>query len=178
MSTGTITIAGLTSGNDYLVMVDPINDLPCFYSFTPSTGVVTLPPNDECDNATTLTCGANVSGDAGGATNTDAPAACGGITPTEGVWFTIAGDGSDITGSTDNVGTAGTFDTQLAVYSGTCASLTCVGGDDNSGTGNTSSYTFTSVNGTDYYVYLTGSGLDTYELSTTCVTCNADAGNW
>ncbi len=49
-------------------------------------------------------------------------------------------------------------DTRLNVYSGTCADLTCVGGDDDAGPGPnddlgyTSIYTFNAIAGTDYYI--------------------------
>jgi hypothetical protein len=48
------------------------------------------------------------------------------------------------------------YDTKIHVYSGTCGSLTCVAGDDDSGPGLTSQLTFTAQPGTTYYFRVGG----------------------
>jgi hypothetical protein len=61
-----------------------------------------------------------------------------------------------VTISTDHAIT--NFDTQLHVYTGSCGSLTCVAGDDDSGTGTTSIVTFTAQPGVTYRVRVGGFG--------------------
>ena len=70
--------------------------------------------------------------------------------------ISIDGDGSILTTSTSNSET--NFDTQIHVYQGTCDSLIVVGCDDNSGIGNTSEYSFLTVNGVTYYIFINGNG--------------------
>jgi hypothetical protein len=88
--------------------------------------------------------------------------------------YTIVGTGGSITLSTCNPAT--TFDTKLFVFSGTCGSYTCVGGNDDTSscTANTtaSSVTFSSTFGTTYYVLVGGyqAASGTFVLSTTCAT--------
>ena len=69
------------------------------------------------------------------------------------------------------------------MYEGTCSSMTCVGGDNDSGTGTSSSVTFSSVNGTSYFIYVDGNGIaeGTFVITATCAAapaCNANAGSW
>ncbi|MDA3910757.1 MAG: hypothetical protein PF448_05315, partial [Bacteroidales bacterium] len=114
------------------------------------------------------------------ATDTDAPSACtGGGTTGKGVWYQFTGTGQEVTVSTDNAGT--NFDTQINVFSGNCGALVCEGGDDDNGTGTSSSLTFVATNGTDYYIYVDGDGAveGQFEISVTCVdACNANPGTW
>ena len=124
--------------------------------------VTCLPANDACINATTLNCGdTNISGTTTGATD-DNPTTCGlaGDGNSGGVWYTIVGDGNEMTITVDPnpAGNAnGLADSQVAVYSGSCGALVCVGGNDQSALGgNGSQYTFTSVLGTTYYFYVDG----------------------
>ncbi len=61
-------------------------------------------------------------------------------------------------------------DTRLSVYQGDCNSLGCIGGDDDSGVGNTSLFNFIAVGGVTYYIAFdnrySGRGF-TFELVTT-----------
>ncbi|MBX2928523.1 MAG: hypothetical protein KF852_11855, partial [Saprospiraceae bacterium] len=127
------------------------------------------PANDLCANATSLTCGATITGDIGGATDTGAPAGCtGGGTPQGGIWFTFVG-----TGQLTTVSTAGSnFNTQLNIYTGTCGALSCVAGDDDSGPGTTSEVVFCAASGVTYYIYLDSDvalPAGTYSISVNCV---------
>jgi hypothetical protein len=127
------------------------------------------PLNDLCADAWTLQCGTTLYGNIDDATSSDGPGPClgGGNGTDPGVWFTFTGNGQVFT-----VSTAGSsFDTQVSIFSGTCGNLTCIGGDDDSGPGLTSSFTFCTVNGTQYYVYLDGFGGSTgnYTINLTCV---------
>jgi hypothetical protein len=48
------------------------------------------------------------------------------------------------------------FDTKLHVYTGTCGALTCVAGDDDSGTGSTSTVIFDALPNTTYLIRVGG----------------------
>lgn len=134
--------------------------------------VCTPPPaNDSCINATTVTCGTTVAGSNIGATGAGQPTASCTTTPGSfGVWYKYTGTGQYTVFSTCN---AASFDTKLNVYSGTCAALTCVTGNDNftsACSANSSRAGFQSVLGTEYYVLVTGLGsaTGTFTLTTTC----------
>lgn len=178
-TTATWNFSGLTIGNTYYIRIDGYAGDLCDYWFTPISGVVITPANDLCADAMTLTCGGSDIASNILATGTDAPTACsGGGTTSKGVWYTFTGTGQEVTISTDNAGT--NFDTDINIFSGSCGSLTCVGGDTDSGTGTTSSYTFTTTNAVIYYIYVDGNGAaeGQFEISLTCTGCNANAGSW
>jgi hypothetical protein len=72
-------------------------------------------------------------------------------------WYTIALPNivpTSCTISTDLPVT--NFDTKIHIYTGTCGALTCVAGDDDSGTGNTSVVTFTAQPYTVYIIRIGG----------------------
>lgn len=135
------------------------------------------PANDACAGAIALSCGQTVTGNTATATNDVAPL-CTGIAPQgKGVWYTITGTGGTITLSTCS--TATLFDTQISVYTGACAALTCVAGNNNDGAcsqggaypaGRKSTVTFNSVFGTVYRVLVAGtvSASGAFSLSVTC----------
>lgn len=176
---GTYSVSGLTIGNTYKLRIDGWAGNVCEFNLTPSTGVATTPPNNICSDAEVIACGGSDVENIILANNTGAPAGCtGGGTPDKGVWYSFTGTGQNVTVSTDNANT--NFDTQVNVYTGSCGSLTCVGGDDDSGTGTTSSYTFYAVNATVYYIYVDGDGAaeGQFELSISCANCDANAGAW
>jgi len=130
----------------------------------------TAPPavaNDNCSGATLLSCGGSVTVNTTAA-NTDAAGSnfCGTTISTPGVWYTIAGNGQDMTVST--VGLT-SVDTKIMVFSGSCAGLTCVGGSDDF-SGLQSQVSWSSVSGTTYYVLAaTFSGTGSFPMSLTCV---------
>jgi len=160
----------LTISNYYYIMIDGYAGDLCDYSFTPISGVVTTPENDVCATATTIVCGDNKVSNTILAT-ADANAGCsGGGTPSIGVWYKFVGNGQQVTVSTDNPRT--NFDTEINVYSGSCASLVCIGGNDNGGgtiAPNSSVYTFNSSIGTDYFIYIDGvSDEGQFELTVSC----------
>lgn len=178
-SVGSWTFSGLTIGDTYHIWIDGYAGQLCDYSFTPISGVVITPENDSCFTAITLACGGSDTASNILATDGDAPTACtGGGTTSKGNWYTFTGTGQAVTISTD--GTATNFDTEINIYSGACNALVCVGGDDDSGTGTTSEYTFTATNATVYSIYVDGKGAaqGQYEISLTCSACAANAGTW
>jgi len=163
----TTTLTGLTVGATYIVRV---------YSNANGSGqgtfniCVTTPPpppvNDLCSNATPLPCGTtNLAGTTVNSTNTVHGTGC--TMSNYGVWYTFVGDGNPTTIST-NPG----FDIKLSVATGSCGALTNIACTDTS----PESATFTSINGTTYYVYIAhwssgSSTTGTFTISRSCVTC-------
>ena len=180
-STNTWNFSGLTIGNEYHIRIDGYAGQLCDYYFTPISGVVITPPNDSCINASILLCGERDTASNILSTLSDAPSSCGGLSPGKGNWYLFAGTGDSVTVSTDNALT--NFNTEIFVYSGSCGTLTCIGSDNDSGTGSTSTYKFKSLVGTNYYIYVDGNGVSEgqYEVSLNCISlpsCNANAGSW
>jgi hypothetical protein len=113
---------------------------------------------DTCASAVVITAGFHVVGPING---TQVPSPCEGgdaipatggripagewyaYTPTQNYTVTVS---SDITQNTPRV------DTRLHIYTGTCANLTCFGGDDDSGLNYSSVEVFNAVAGTTYYI--------------------------
>jgi subtilisin-like proprotein convertase family protein len=122
--------------------------------------------NDVCSGAITINCGQTLTGTTVGMT-LDAVGTCvTALNTAPGVWYTFIGDGSSVTLSLCGSG----YDTKIGVFSGTCAALVCVTGNDDF-CGLQSQVTFNSVNGTTYYVLVTGFGTATgaFTLARTCV---------
>ncbi len=147
-----------------------------------------VPPNDSCVNAVPIGCGESYVDSTDFATANDVEPVCQGppggccIETGIGVWFSFTGTGDTMTLSTDNPGTV--FDTELALYRGSCDTLTCIGGDDDGGStyfsGLTSVIVFSTQTDTTYYVYVDGhsTNVGNYELSLSCKapindSCNA-----
>ena len=122
-------------------------------------------PANPCDMAAVLACGDNIT-DSDGVEPVPAITCGAGGDGGNGFWYTFAGTGDDITIDLS----ASDYDTQIAVYDGTCAALNCIVGDDDSGAGTTSLATFTSTAGTDYLIYVDGFGGATGNLGLS-VTC-------
>lgn len=141
-----------------------------------STGIFTLPPpNDLCANAIALTCSQVVTGTTIGATATGDPiGTCTTTIDGGGVFYTVVGRGANITLSTCNAAT--TFDTKLFVYTGSCGSYVCVGGNDDAAScaanSTASTFTFNAAFGTTYYVFVSGyqGATGNFSLATSCAT--------
>ncbi len=146
--------ANLTAGTQYYILVDtwPSPPSPCPGTLT----VEELVPlaNDECVDATPITVGENATGNTLTADD-DNPPGCGGAGDGSGggVWYVTFGTGLDITASLCGSG----FDTQIAVYTGSCGALSCVTGNDDF-CGPQSQVTWASLAGVPYYIYIDGFG--------------------
>ena len=129
------------------------------------------PPNDQCASARPIACGQTLPGTTIGADAVGDPTgSCTETVDGAGVFYSLVGTGQTIVVSTCNPGT--NYDSKLFVYTGTCGSYVCVGGnDDGLGCNSTSSkVTFASVAGTRYLIFVSGyagaTGL--FALSATC----------
>jgi hypothetical protein len=149
------------------------------------TTPATPPANDACADAIDVTCGSSTTGTTTAATN-ESVAVCGisGVTTqnTPGVWYRYVGDGSEVTVTTcsPNV-TSG--DSRIAVFSGSCGALTCIGGNDDASLAGCSTnslasvVTFNTVSGTNYYilVYAYLSTSLNFELNVDCTSACSPA---
>ncbi|MFT6503366.1 MAG: hypothetical protein ACJASQ_003501 [Crocinitomicaceae bacterium] len=111
-----------------------------------------------CSTAIPTTCGVSLLGSTIPDVSTGTgEGTCGTTDGTAGtVWYSVVGDGS--TWTAEAVTTTGEYDTKIWVFTGTCGSLTCVTGDDDSGTGSLSLVSFATAASTTYYIVIGGSG--------------------
>jgi len=125
-------------------------------------------PNDGCSGAIAVACGDSVTGSTVGATIDTAPT-CGTPITSPGVWYKLndnSGLPGDITLSLCN-GTD--FDSKISVYSGTCAALVCVDGNDDA-CGLQSEISFASDGNTEYYILIHsfGGATGNFTMDVTC----------
>ncbi len=148
----TSNLTALTVGNTYFIRVYTNDTGTHDTTFDICVGTAPLPPaNDECANAESVTAFPFTSSvDATSSTNNGGfidVAGCGGAM-NDGVWYTMVGDGSNVT---INVEPAG-WDAKIAVYTGSCGTFTCIAEANNGLEGNTETETFTSIAGTTYFI--------------------------
>jgi hypothetical protein len=150
---------------------------------TTAISIAVKPANVQCANATNLPCAtSNLAGTTVGTTGLahgiSGTCLSGGGVSNYGVWYSFTGDGSSTTITIDPAA----IDMELVILSGTCNNYTCVAGIDVGGAGATDSHTFTTVNGTIYYVYVAGYGsssttTDNFTISRTCTAAVAAPSN-
>ncbi len=124
------------------------------------------PANDSCQFAIAVNCGDTISGSTVYATPDAGLPFCGTTPQSNGVWYTLDGDGSFVTLSLCN-GTS--YDSKINVFTGSCDAFTCVAGNDDF-CGLQSQVTFQSVLGTTYYIYVNGftASSGDFSMSVTC----------
>ena len=157
--------------------------------------------NDECDGAIAISCGQAISGSTiGAAAENPDPGTCVTSSGTGGgVWYKITGANSNnpsaplgsigdslrvsVCNDAGATGGSATYDSKLRVFSGSCGSLTCVTGvDDSPGCSALSSIVnFTTLVGEDYYILVHGysAAEGDFVLSVECAaptTCPQPAG--
>lgn len=165
----TLTLSGLTIGNTYFISVHDFV-APASGGFGDFTICITTPnpppANDLCAGAIVTACAGTYTGSTADATSASDPSTLCGATPDgNGVWYVFAGDGNIITASL----CGSSYDTEINVYAGSCASLTCIDGNDDF-CGTSSEVTFTSSVGINYYILVNGFGgaSGNYTLAITC----------
>jgi|GEM_PF-2390839 len=138
------------------------------------TATCSAPQNDLCADATPLSCGDYVEGstELAGVDGPLTTCAGDGFTYAADVWYTIVGNGQDLTASL----CLSLYDTKIDIYEGGCGVLTCVAFDDDFCAPG-SEVTWTSTQGTEYLIRVHGYGgeVGQYGLGVTCV-CGAYAG--
>ncbi|MCB0457059.1 MAG: proprotein convertase P-domain-containing protein, partial [Flavobacteriaceae bacterium] len=155
-----------TPGTTYLVLVHGFGSAVGTFDLTLTCALPVL--NDDCTDAISMNCGDTVSGTTVGATF-DGVGTCGTSNTAPGVWYTFAGFDGQATLSTCN---QASYDSKISVFSGSCGSLVCVGGnDDGLGcSGFTSLLNVCVEAGETYYVLVHGFGsaVGTFDLTLTC----------
>jgi hypothetical protein len=131
---------------------------------------VTQPSNDTCQMATPLDCNVTVQGSTANATFSNA-GTCGTSHSAPEVWYELIGTGGEI--EVNTCGDTFGFDTKLTVWTGSCESLVCVGGNDDSpcpASGLLSRVIFNSVEGQTYYVMVHGfsTAVGQFDLNVVC----------
>ncbi len=141
-----------------------------------SRGTFTLsasctPANDDCANATTISCGQTVTGSTANATGNDiAPTCTTTFTTTmRGLWYNLT---PTVSGNTTISLCGSGYDTKLGVFTGACGALTCVAGNDDF-CGLQSQVTFNATAGTTYRILVSGfsaTSVGNFTLAVTCAT--------
>jgi len=166
------TLNGLDAGTSYNVGVKSICSVGNESGFAPIIPLVvnTTPANDLCVDAIALPCG--TTNMAGTTVGTTAKTITGNTASNYGVFYTFTGDGRETT-ITSTAGTG--FDHSISIFTGSCTDLTFVTKQDGALSAGTETYTFTTVSGTTYYVYIayystsgTATNTGTFTISRTC----------
>ncbi|WCO00510.1 T9SS type A sorting domain-containing protein [Psychroserpens ponticola] len=175
---GMFTFGPYVNATDVVISITDNDDPSCNLTSDVLTQAACPPANDACVDAIAVNDGDSITGSTIASSNIEGLTACqngGGSATTgcsagtgfvgffNGVWYVYtAGPDEAISVTTDNSLTP--FDTEILVFSGDCANLTCVGGDDDGGE-NASLSTFcwessaTEGNTVDYYIYVDGNSV-------------------
>lgn len=158
----------LTAGVTYYIMGDPESTTGGSVQFL--INCPTPPPvNDNCVNATTITLPFNSGVVSNTGSTDDGPSSlCGQMG--SNLWYKVIGDGQEYIATTCDP--SSNFDTEIAVYRGSCGSMieeTC--NDDDalcSSSGLRSTVTWCTLPGVEYYIsvgyYTTGGGFGNFRL--------------
>ena len=154
-----LTYASLPAGTYYIGVMNQAGATGP-YGINVIAGAACPPPpaNDECASATPIACGDVLSGTTVNATSAGAPASlCNGFlnNTSGGVWYVA----ENLCGSVSATicGTLPTWDSKIAVYSGSCGALVCVTTDDDF-CAPLSQATWTADVNETYYIYVLGFG--------------------
>lgn len=108
--------------------------------------------NDDCTGAVPVAVPSSTAGTTIGFNSDIAPSCVVSDNTSGGVWYTLTGTGDIITASLCSAD----YDSYIRIFSGSCGALSCIIGDDD-GCGTSGSIaTWTSTNGTDYYILVSG----------------------
>ncbi len=172
-ATGTFSYGNYSDGTAVsLTLSSDADPTGCLVSASVS---ITCPPsNDECNDAILISCGDALSSSTVDATfDNPLGSDCGsGGTGANNIWYYFDGNDEEVTLDLCN----SSYDTRIDVYETTgtdCSSLSCVGGNDDSGTCSTSGLRseiiFNAYSGQRYYIavhgFSTSTGNTTIEMS-------------
>lgn len=168
--TETLT-ATLNTGTYYIKVVNVGSNGNLTLTSLCVTTAAAPPTNATCATATTLPCATtNLAGTTVGTTSIANGTGC--SMGDYGVWYKFVGDGNNTTISST---AAAGFDHEMSISYGSCGSLTSLSCNDSALSGGTETTTFTTVNGTTYYVYIShySNGSTTTGAFTITRTCSA-----
>jgi len=156
-------------GGEYLVLVQGYNGTIGTFTLTVDCQEI---PNDGCGGALPISCGQTVDGTTAGATP-EAIIPCQTTLTAPAVWY-VATDlvGNVVATTCPDPG----YDTQLSVFRGSCGTLPCVvGNNDTPGVGTCSTVQFDAQPGETYFflVHGVGSASGPFSLGVHCTTCPA-----
>lgn len=154
-------------GVNYLVLVQGYDNSIGDFDLSVSCGPIT---QDHCPGAVPIACGESLSGSTENA-SLDAIAFCGTGIQAPGVWYTFTGISDPVTITTCE---SFDYDTRVNVYAGGCATLTCVGGnDDTPGSGTCSTFSFLPDENEQYHILVQGydGATGNFQLELACLTC-------
>lgn len=104
-----------------------------------------------CENALVVTAGEHFIGEINGTPST--PICTGGQTAANALWYKYTPTQNyQLTITTDILPQNQGKDPRMHVYTGSCGNLSCIGGDDDSGTNFLSIFTFAAIANTTYYI--------------------------
>lgn len=172
---GTAIAGPFPIGTSVNLTIEHENDSSC--DLTGGPFLDSCPPsNDTCATAIPVTCGNTYSGNTGSAT-IDTVGDCGSVdNDAPNVFFTYTGSGSpeNVTISTCD---QASFDTSLAVFTGSCGGLVCYANNDDGPDcgGFSSELTFLSDGTTTYYIMVEGYNATSTGIFDLTVTCEAAA---
>ena len=134
----------------------PCNNAPnniCAYI---GSNISSGPQNDLCANASPLAIPSSTGGTTVSATaESPAPPSCVIAYSQPGVWYTVVGDGNQLSASLCNTN----WDSKIYVYTGSCGNWSCVTGNDDNGPicqTASASVKWCSTLNTTYYILVTG----------------------
>ncbi len=164
----TINYGAYTNGTAVVVSVANDDNAVCTVNSSSLTFDQGCPPaNDDCAGAIELFCGdTDIPGDTSDATP-DASLACGEVDGDANVVWYVFNSAAANTVTIDTCGSG--YDTSLAIFTGSCGSLTCFANNDDS-CATQSSITFQSQPATTYYIAVEGFGgaSGTFDISVVC----------
>ncbi|MBK7384934.1 MAG: hypothetical protein IPI81_16600 [Flavobacteriales bacterium] len=150
-------------GGEYLVLVQGYNGTIGTFTLTVDCQEI---PNDGCGGALPISCGQTVDGTTAGATP-EAIIPCQTTLTAPAVWY-VATDlvGNVVATTCPDPG----YDTQLSVFRGSCGTLPCVvGNNDTPGVGTCSTVQFDAQPGETYFFLVHGVGSASGPFSWACI---------
>ncbi|MBP8239958.1 MAG: hypothetical protein KAX50_08355, partial [Saprospiraceae bacterium] len=170
-----------TQGTEYFIYITGYNHWSGSFYLTLTCHEASA--NTTCATADAIVCGQTVTGTTSGSPQ-QVPECGTPLNTAPGLWYRYTASQAEfVTVTTCNPGSD--FDTKIAVFRGSCDTLTCIGGNDDDGASGCELFNanrFSKVNfiaaaGTTYYIYVTGDNthIGTFQLSLQCTssTCYA-----
>jgi len=154
--------ANVVAGQSYLVRAAAATTSPGNFEIN----TICTPQADSCDDALPVAIGGSAVGSTAGSVVDSAPT-CGDVDVTApGVWFTVIGNGNELTASLCGPGT--NYDSQISVYCGGCGNPWCRAQNDDT-CGLQSEATWCSTPGAVHHILVHGFGSNVgeFELSVT-----------